>query len=197
VARLTGRASLGAAVFALAMVGAAPANARTVESRYTPFAPGGSLRDGLQAQPAFGGACSTGSFVVGAANVYRCVVASLVHDPCYLDALASNPVRAVVVCVETPWSQNVVRLRVRAPLDGRYGAPPDGPPWALRLESGRRCVFVSGATTVVDGRRLNYACGERYLFGSPDRSEPTWRIRQAVTPGGIGVRKVSIATAWR
>jgi hypothetical protein len=188
------RAILAAALF---LVVVAPACARTIELRYTPFAADGSLRDGLHATPAFGGDCSTGSFLVAGPGVFRCFEASFIHDPCYLDAGAGNAVRAVVVCVETPWSRNVLRLRVRAPLDARYGTGPGGPPWALRLASGRRCVLVGGATTVVAGRRMNYACGRRYLFGSPDRTRPTWRIRQALTPAGAGLRKVAIAAAWR
>jgi hypothetical protein len=182
---------------ALSLVVVAPALARTAELRYTPFAADGSLRDGLHATAAFGGGCSTGSFLVAGPGVFRCVQASFIHDPCYLDAGATNAVRSVVVCVATPWSRSVLRLRVRGPLDSRFGARPDGAPWALRLASGRRCVLVGGATTVVAGRRMNYACGRRYLFGSPDRTQPTWRIRQALTPGGAGLRKVAIAVAWR
>jgi hypothetical protein len=194
-----GRGAICGAILAAALflVVVAPAGARTVELRYTPFAADGSLRDGLHATPAFGGGCSTGSFLVAGPGVFRCFEASFIHDPCYLDAGASNAVRSVVVCVETPWSRSVLRLRVRAPLDARFGTSPDGPPWALRLASGRRCVRLGGATTVVAGRRMNYACDRRYLFGSPDRTRPTWRIRQAVTPGGVGMRKVAIAAAWR
>lgn len=183
------------AVLSLAAVTAA--SARTVELRNTPFAADGSLRDGLHATPAFGGACVTGSFLVAGPGVFRCFEASFIHDPCYLDVAAGNTIRSVVVCVETPWSQSVLRLRVRAPLDARDGARPDGPPWALRLASGRRCTLVSGAAGVVGGRRMNYACGRRYLFGTPDRTQPTWRIRQALTPGGAGLRTVAVAAAWR
>ena len=184
-----------AAVLFVVMV--APAGARTLELRYTPFAADGSLRDGLHATPAFGGSCTTGSFLVAGPGVFRCFVGSFIHDPCYIDLGAGNAVRSVVVCVATPWSPDALRLRVRGPLDARFGVSPGGPPWALRLASGRRCVLVSGATTVVAGRRMNYVCGRRYLFGSPDRTQPTWRIRQAVTPGGVGLRKVAIAAAWR
>jgi hypothetical protein len=184
------------AIAALSVIVAAPAAARTVEVRYTPFAPDGSLRDGLRATPAFGGACSTGSFLVAGPGVFRCVQDSFIHDPCYLDMAAGNAARSVVVCLDTPWSPNVLRMRVRGPLDPRYAARADGPPWALRLASGRRCVLVGGAAPVVGGRRMNYTCGRRYLFGRPDRTQPTWRIAQAVTPGGAGLRKVAVAAAW-
>lgn len=186
-----------ATVADLAIVAAAPSAAATVELRYTPFGPSGALRDGLRAAPAFGGACMTGSFVVAGPGVFRCFVASAIEDPCYLDAAASTRDRVVVACVSSPWSLDVLRLRVRGPLDGRYGAQATDPPWALRLASGRRCVFVTGAASVIGGRRMNYDCGRRYLFGAPDRRAPAWRIRQALTPGGTGMRMVAIATAWR
>lgn len=191
------RPLIAMALAALSVVLAAPSAARTLELRYTPFAADGSLRDGLHATPAFGGTCSTGSFLVAAPGAFRCVQDSFIHDPCYLDAAAGNAARSVVVCVETPWSPNVLRLRVTGPLDPRDAAPADGPPWALRLASGRRCVLGAGAAPVINGRRMNYTCGRRYLFGSPDHTQPTWRIAQAVTPGGAGLRKVAVAAAWR
>lgn len=185
------------ALSALSVALAAPASARTLELRYTPFAADGSLRDGLHATPAFGGTCSTGSFLVAGPGVFRCVQDSFIRDPCYLDTAAANAARSVVVCIETPWSPNVLHLRVTGPLDPRYGARVDDPPWALRLASGRRCLLVAGAAPVVGGRRMNYTCGQRYLFGRPDRTQTTWRIAQAVTPGGSGLRKVAISVAWR
>jgi hypothetical protein len=191
------RPVIAMAIAALSVVLVAPAVAGTMEIRYTPLGADGTLRDGLRATPAFGGNCSTGSFLVAGPGAFRCVQDSFIHDPCYLDVAAGNAARSVVVCVETPWSPNVLRLRVKGPLDPRYAARPDGPPWALRLASGRRCVLVAGAAPVAAGRRMNYACGRRYLFGSPDRTQPTWRIAQALTPGGAGLRKVAIAAAWR
>ena len=191
------RASTMAIVATLTCVAAAPALGGTVEIRYTPFAADGSLLEGLHATPVFGGTCTTGSFLVAGPGVFRCFAASSIYDPCYLDVAAGTPERSVVACVRSPWSHDVLRLRVRGPLDGRYGARPSDPPWALRLASGRRCVRVSGATTVVEGRRMNYSCGRRYLFGIPDRTKPAWQIRQALTPGGVGMRKVAVAAAWR
>ena len=184
-------------VISLSLLSVAPAHGRTVELRYTPFAADGSLRDALRASPHFGGSCVTGSFLVAAPGVFRCTAATHIYDPCYLDPKTSTMERSVMVCVSAPWTRIVLRLRVRGPLSGGAAAPPTGPPWALRLASGRLCLLVGGAASVVGGRRMNYACGERYLFGVPDATRPTWRIRQARTPGGLGMRQVAIATAWR
>jgi hypothetical protein len=187
----------GGLVIGLSLAVASPAHGRTVELRYTPFAADGSLRDGLRATPHFGGSCVTGSFLVAAPGAFRCTAATHIYDPCYLDAKASTMQRSVMVCVSAPWSRTVLRLRVRGAVSGGAAAAPTGPPWALRLASGRLCLLVGGAASVVSGRRMNYACGGRYLFGVPDATRPTWRIRQARTPGGSGMRQVAIATAWR
>ncbi|MGZ4170285.1 MAG: hypothetical protein ACXVRN_02855 [Solirubrobacteraceae bacterium] len=184
-------------VITLLLVSVSPATGRTVELRYTPFAADGSLRDGVRATPQFGGSCATGSFLVAGPSAFRCTSATHIYDPCYLDPKASTMERSVMVCVTAPWSRNVLRLRVRGPLSGGAAAAPTGPPWALRLASGRLCLLVGGAASIVGGQRMNYACGERYLFGVPDTMRPTWRIRQARTPGGSGMRQVAIATAWR
>jgi hypothetical protein len=190
-----------AAVLAVAIpaarAAAAPA-APTVVLTYSPFTVTGGLVAGLHAAPRFGGTCSTGSFVVSSPAVFRCFAGDVIYDPCYFDAGASNPQRAVALCVAAPWATSAVRLRLASAPDPALGAPPAAPPWALRLASGRRCVFASGATAVIDGRRLNYVCdGRRLLFGIPDASAPAWRIRQARTAAGGGMRKVTIAAAWR
>jgi hypothetical protein len=172
-------------------------DAVTVLQQYTPFAPNGGLRPGLRATPRFGGTCATASFVVSGPTVFRCFAADEIYDPCYLDARGGEAGRPVVVCVAAPWAVGAVRLRLSSVPIAASGVPPGGPPWALRLESGRRCLFVQGATSVVRGRRLNYVCdGRRLLFGTPDRTRPTWRISQATSPGGAQMRQVAIAVAW-
>ena len=182
----------------LAAVAPCTAHAATAVVTYTPFAPTGALATGLTATPRAGGACATGSFVVSSPTVFRCVVGDSIADPCYLDAAASAAGPPVVVCVPAPWATGVVRLRLVSPPVAALGLPAGGPPWALRLASGRRCVRTTGATSVVRGRRMNYVCdGHRVLFGRPDVSRPTWRIRQARTAGGAAMRTVSVAAAWR
>lgn len=190
-------AAVAAVVLAVALPASAPAATKAIT--YLPFAADGALAGGLRASTAFGASCDSASFaVVGA---LRCAAGVTIRDPCWLDLAATTPQRTIVVCAEDPWMRTVVRLRLTAP-------PPEGPapvavagrPWALRLSSGRRCVYVTGAAASLRGSdhaRANYACGHgRVLFGLPDRRAATWRIRAARTPGGSGLRKVSIAVAY-
>jgi hypothetical protein len=193
--RRTARLGATAALAGLAVLAPGAASAATKVMSYSPFAADGTLRPGLRATAAFGGTCDTGSFVV--AGAFRCSAGTVIRDPCYLDAAQSTAQRTVVVCAADPWSSAVVRLRLTQAPKADHGAPPGGPPWALTLASGRRCVFASGATSVVAGRRLSYVCGRaRVLFGRPDDSAPTWRIRQATSAGGAHRRTVAIAVAW-
>jgi hypothetical protein len=184
-------------VAAGALASGTGASAATAVVQYSPFGPAGALATGLRAIPRSGGTCSTGSFIVAGPTVFRCFAGDRIWDPCYLDALRTDATRTVVVCARAPWATTVTRLRLASVPDPGLGAAPGGPPWALRLASGRRCVVVTGATTFVDGRRLSYGCeGGRVLFGRPDATRPTWRIRQARSAGGADMRRVSIAVAW-
>jgi hypothetical protein len=78
-------------------------------------------------------------------------------------------------------------------------------PWAIVLASGKRCVLAQGGTSADGaGHRLNYFCAARgpYLWGSVDRSRPTWRILASHSAGTVGTtpsgqRKVAIRAAWR
>lgn len=179
-------------------VAVAEAGAATRVGGYSPFNAEGALRAGLRVTPAFGGACTTGSFVLSDDLAYRCFIGSVIRDPCFLDEVQGNSERSVVVCAESPWARDVVRLRVTGALKSSYGARPGGAPWAVRLASGRRCVAVTGATALVRGRRLSYTCqGGRWLLGSPNRDTSRWNIQQVSGPTDRRPRRVVIARAWQ
>lgn len=192
-----------AAALGLGAAPAAPAAghrpARTTVVAFTPFAPDGTLRPGLHDAPASASAaCATGSFLLPGTGVLRCTVGVEVRDPCWLDLASSTLTAPVVACLAAPWRRDVLRLRV-APRDlhGAGGARPGGPPWALTLASGVRCLAVQGASPRAHGRRLRYRCaGPRYLFGAPDARRPTWRIHLARSAGGAHQRQVAIRRAW-
>ena len=146
------------------------------------------------------GDCNSSSFVNPRSDAWRCFVGHRIYDPCF-----ENPVYdREVICVASPWVRSGVVVRSRLDPSDRY--PIRGfRAWALRLENGRGCVFVSGASGVVKGRRLNYVCrlrrfglaGPPFLFGSPDRSRATWTILKANDYVGRKWRRVRIRAAWR
>jgi hypothetical protein len=191
------RVVLVALVVTMAVGSTADSAQRTRRLHYSPFATDGSAIGRLAVTPHYHGQCNSGSEVV-VGDVYRCFDGNFIRDPCYYDDRTSGAEGDdVVLCVGSPWSRSAVRLRVDT-LDSSYGRRPGGPPWALELMNGERCVFAEGATNVVEGRRLNYTCNRsHYLWGSPDTSDALWRIRASRNYGGTSMRRLAIRVAWR
>lgn len=177
---------------------AVPADARTVVRTYSPITADGTLRDALVVERGGTSAeCTSPSFV--AYRAVRCFAGSMIRDPCFIDTRRAAD---AVLCVSSPWSKVAISYEVFGELPETSG--PDVTPWALRLESGLRCQFVSGATATIGSFRLNYFCsrpGSRklaaVLYGSPNRTRATWTIRQARSVESRRLRRVSIRTAWR
>ena len=60
-------------------------------------------------------------------------------------------------------------LALTEPLPREHGnelAVMTGQPWAVEMQSGERCVLLSGASTIIAGHRMNYYCdiNSRYLY---------------------------------
>lgn len=130
----------------------------------------------------------------GVAEAHRCFGAdrhmfqghrvTYIHDPCMDILLPPDRGKDRLACVANPWTRRVALFTVktwteptRRPPYVRYVERPvyrrssigRSPAWALELENGQRCVFVSGATGVIADMRWNYFCGKG------DGSRPTRR----------------------
>jgi hypothetical protein len=142
------------------------------------------------------GDCATESFKSSRGDAWHCFAGSQILDPCF-----ENPFfEREVLCVSSPWAREGVVVRTRLDEANRRRRP-GGRPWAVVLANGKRCTFLSGGTAVGPGRhRLNYACGRSaragFLFGTANRSHPTWTIRFAGRPDPPRYRLVKIRTAW-
>jgi hypothetical protein len=90
-------------------------------------------------------------------------------------------------------------VKVTEPLPengGSDGLAGEQAPWAMTLESGETCIFVSGATAAVGSERLNYSCdGEVVTYGEPDRREPVWTV-MAARKGSSTLSASEVALAW-
>jgi hypothetical protein len=183
---------------ALLLFGAVDASAKTKVKTYHAWTSDGeptvsswSHRDGD---------CNSSSFVNTQGTAWRCFVGNNIYDPCFESPLVADE----VMCVLSPWSRRGILLQTsldpadRFPVGGHRA-------WALQLVSGRRCVFVSGASNDVRGKRLNYVCGLHshrapsgpYLFGFANRHHSTWTIIQARNFKGDGWTRRRIRIAWR
>jgi hypothetical protein len=129
-----------------------------VTREYTPFTADGRTRQDLVVHTV-AGSCWTGSLATPRADAWRCMTGNLIHDPCFS---ASRDARQVV-CAEAPWEPKVTVMSLTEPLpldEGNKGpAEPWWPrAWAFVLASGDRCVFLTGATDIVQGHRIDYGC---------------------------------------
>jgi hypothetical protein len=155
-----------------------------------------TLRDGFTITQKASGSCWTHSLVSGRGDAWRCFEGSDILDPCF----AGAPQALIVACAQSPFSHRLVLLSLKKPLSDSQNATtrrlePKGEPWGLRLTNGDTCVFATGATDVVAGERMNYACArDGWIIGAPDRSTAVWTARSVDYPNK-DITRVSIATA--
>jgi hypothetical protein len=170
---------LGPAIAAVVIAGAGGAVAavllRTEHTRRLPvFTPQGRLAPEFHVSARGRGYCWESSLASTEPDAYRCFQGNQIHDPCF----APSAHATAVVCFLDPWhSVTVLRLTRRLP---KAGPPVKGPPlpWAIVTTAGRRCVFMTGATALVGGQRVNYGCTDgTYLIGYPDTRQALWTIR--------------------
>jgi hypothetical protein len=184
------RRALATVLLVALLPATAAAGARTRVVRVSPFTSSGQVRPGLRVVTTKPGTCLPSSEAVPGA--FRCFSDSnAVLDPCWRAGAHS------VLCLPAPWARTATRMHVR----GRLGRPDKGAatlPWGVRLRGGARCLLLQGATEILHGRRINYACSRTaFLAGRPNRSRPIWRIHRArSTAGGhfvaAGVARVAI-----
>lgn len=172
---------------------ASAAALRTNVIWYAPWDDLGNISPGLHVGRPVAGRCWTASLATTRNDAWRCMddATSEVRDPCF------RVVRQTVVCPVNPFSSSAVLMHVSTPIDTR---PPERTDryhaWALRLANGSRCAFVSGATAMIAGMRLNYACTNgTALLGEPDRSSEPWTIDAVTSQSDVHPTRVSIAAA--
>ena len=183
----------------LAVVVAVPAivaaETTTTVVFFRPWA-NGTLASGFTVSEKARGSCYTHSLSTDRPDAWRCFQGNDIFDPCFAGSAHSN----TVACAQSPFSHAVVLLSLNRPLsDGQNPTTkwlqPKRMPWGLRLASGDTCVFVTGATDVVDGDRMNYACRRTgWIIGAPTRSIPEWTADSVDWPKNH-MRRIGVATA--
>lgn len=159
---------------------------RTQVVLFSPWTMSGEIRSDLHVSKTVSGYCWTASIAASRPDAWRCqtdqkhteyfdgkpLEVNDLWDPCFSGSSGR------VACVPHPFSKSVIVLRLTKPIDAPpLHRSPQPAPWALRLTNGATCELVTGATGVVAGMRLNYACGNgAWLLGDPDRSSDTWTI---------------------
>jgi hypothetical protein len=144
------------------------------------------------------------------------------YDPCWDIRVYIGEGRERLMCVANPWTRNATMFTVKGwtrfsekPPRVRTTAerPPykprslrKAPPWALELDNGQSCVFVSGATEVMAGMRWNYFCGKGadfkpdrpgggWVIGFPERTRAVWRV-SFLAHQDVQAVPVAVRVAW-
>jgi hypothetical protein len=167
---------------------------------YTPPAPTG---------PTQSGNCWTESLVTPRSGAWRCMIGNLIYDPCFSLTGVDG-----VVCGNPLTGGPSLQLQLTQPLPTPFPATPSpmraNRPWALRTADGTGCLFITGASSLIDGKRINYECYnaqgtlDPYLvvLGEPQPGQ-VWTADEATTaPGNNGIiatrqMTVMLSTVWK
>lgn len=111
------------------------------------------------------GACWIESQSTNRLDAWRCAVGSLIYDPCFeVRSVIVPSAQPRVVCFgDLQDETSAFQLILTEPLPEHQDAPPDEQiPWQLELEDGTICRFITGATGILNGRRIDYFCGPEF-----------------------------------
>ena len=183
------------------------------DTRYVvPFTPDG-LNPSLTVTSTVEGACTFGSVIANSRpDAWGCTTDGGVVDPCFENAYLPADEATEVVCFDSPWSSDVVVLKLTAPLS-REKEEPDGGmsgvadtaneviqswdlPWALELANGDRCSLMHGTLVVMAGQVVHYGCENGgMILGETDRDQPVWTVSY-LAEGEVASQLVDVLTAW-
>lgn len=178
---------------------------QTIVVVFSPWLESGQVRADLHVSKRVVGHCWTQSIAASRPDAWRCLTDTTrpeifdgrtiyvndLYDPCFSGA------RDEVACVGNPFDKSVIVMRLSKPNEGP-GATMDKrrPPWAVRLANGATCAYFSGASGVVGGMRINYACSNgTSLLGEPDRSSAPWTIYYMKSQRHSSMTQIGIAMA--
>jgi len=183
-----------AAVLAASAAGASSPTQVTVYRAYA----NGKVAPGLTIVRTAKGECFAGSIADPRSDAWRCSVGNSVADPCFSD----KAVASWVLCPldGSPFGTKLLRISLSKALPkglANHGSAGQGNPWAIKLTHGRICTFLTGATFVFHGKRVNYGCTRQiFLAGSPNRTKPVWTITLGTSPKGAAKVVPVVVAAW-
>lgn len=155
-----------------------------------------ALRPGYTVRARAPGSCWTGSISTARPDAWRCMTGNQIHDPCYAGLATAK----IVYCPDALNRKRLFAIALTKPLPTALGNRGTGYlrglPASVVLVGGVTCTFLTGATGVVAGMRINYGCSDhRMLIGDIDRRAPRWRIFALPSRGEAEPSLVAIDTA--
>ena len=188
-------------------------NGVITDMRYVlPFTPDG-LNPGLTATTTEDGVCGfPSSAALDRPDAWDCIGESdQIYDPCFENPFIAPDQPALVACFDSPFSTDVVVLRVTEPLAREKEAPDAGMdmaeaagvaidpwdlPWAVELANGDQCTLLGGTLTVQAGQTVHYGCLDGgMILGEVRHQDALWTVNY-LAQGDAASRLVAVDTAW-
>lgn len=135
-----------------------------------------AINPSLKISNKISGYCWVPSLRTQRPNAWRCMAGNVIHDPCFVNAAINSK---SAVCIDEPWQTSVTLMQLTKPLPKTKPMtfnPQQAQAWFVELSNGARCQFLTGATGIVNGQRLNYGCDQNnfYIIGDLDKTSHTW-----------------------
>jgi hypothetical protein len=187
--------------------GAAGDLARTDTRYFLPFTRDG-VNPGLTVTGEDRGGCAfTSAAALARPDAWDCIGESNeIYDPCFENPYAPRDDPGELVCIASPFTNEVILFSLTEPLVRQKAAPtvdaatdltaPWVLPWALELANGERCTLLPGTVDVLAGIPVHYGCADGgAILGEPDRSQPVWSVAY-LADGDVATTLVDVAVAW-
>lgn len=141
-----------------------------------------------------------GSLALNRIDAWRCMVGNQIYDPCFAAAAHATS----VICGALPSRPYGIQVRLSAPLPSHDPVHGTRQPWILELGDGTTCGFFTGATSGVQGQRVNYGCSDQLvLVGLPQPGRVWYAVKAHISnkpspngPLADRIYAVSVARAW-
>jgi hypothetical protein len=192
-----------------------------------PFTPDG-LNPQLQATATEDGVCTDPSAqALNRPDAWNCTGANnQIYDPCFENPFLPPDQPALVACADSPFSPEVVVLRLTEPLarhkevqapdaadtaagdatgggsdaatdsDSPYSIDPWDLPWALELANGEQCTLLRGTLTVLAGQTVSYGCTGGGAILGEVRHQTELWTVNYLAQGDVASTLVPVVTAW-
>lgn len=137
--------------------------------------------------------CQETSWVAPRPNAWRCIVKRRLYDPCFSTSSQADS----VVCDADPISDSrglKAMLAHPFPAEGPYH--PGIQAWLMRLSDGAVCGFITGATGVIGGERLNYGCTNGWWVVGFPQIGSVWMVKTVKQGQPQLLRMMSVAEVW-
>ena len=160
---------------------------------YRPFNPSHGQADVVVNQT-MKGLCWEQSHADKREGAWRCMVGSVVLDPCFVKSYGE---KKQAICPQSPWNGKAIKVMVEQDLDDSSHEEMDmskNYPWALELTDGARCQKIADSNQYFDGLPIHYLCdNDSVLFGRIQRCKAQWSMLQK---SNSGVVTALIDKAW-